>query len=224
MDVQMPEMSGLEATVQIRERERATGAHLPIIALTAYAMKGDRERCLEAGADGYISKPIQSAELFKLIAELTPAPEEAAWRKPGSEWRSEVFDQAKALELMGDDQDLLTELAALFAEDCPRRLAELREAVARGESKAVERVAHTLKGTASNFGAQATVTAALRLEEMGRSRNLTEGESAFATLETEVERLIVSLQALVARHSPETSGGGMQRASLPTNNGSTANV
>jgi CheY-like chemotaxis protein len=75
MDVQMPEIDGLEATAQIREREHGTGRHVPIIAMTAHAMKGDRERCLQAGMDGYLAKPIQPQELFETIARLLPAPE-----------------------------------------------------------------------------------------------------------------------------------------------------
>jgi CheY-like chemotaxis protein/HPt (histidine-containing phosphotransfer) domain-containing protein len=190
MDVQMPEMSGLEATAKIREREHATGGHLPIIALTAYAMKGDRERCLEAGMDGYVSKPIRSAELFQAIAEATKEP-----TGPPDESRPEVFDQAKALEVMGDDRELLAELAGLFAEDCPRRLSEIRQAIVRGEGKSVERAAHTLKGTASNFGAWATVAAAQRLEGIGCSRDLAEVKAAYGALETEVNRLIAQLSA-----------------------------
>jgi two-component system sensor histidine kinase/response regulator len=224
MDIQMPEMSGLEVTAHVRERERATGEHLPIVAMTAYAMKGDRERCLEAGMDGYISKPIRPAELFKVIADLSPAAKETANNQPMREFPLDVFDQAKALELMGDEQELLIELAALFAIECPQRLAEIGQAVVLGESREVERAAHKLKGAASNFAAQATTDAAQRLEEMGRSGDLAEGEAAYAVLKAEVERLIAALNTLVTQHCGEKPGGGMQGALSSANGGSPANV
>jgi CheY-like chemotaxis protein/HPt (histidine-containing phosphotransfer) domain-containing protein len=218
MDVQMPEMSGLEATARIRERERATGARLPIIALTAYAMKGDRERCLEAGMDGYVSKPIRSEDLFQAIAEATPVSAEGSDPAPLGEGQSEVFDQAKALEVMGDDRELLAELAELFAEDCPRRLTEIRQAITERKSERVERAAHTLKGTASNFGARATVAAARRLEEMGCSRDWPEVEAAYDALETEIKRLTAALGAFGAQHLGEKSVGNK---AVVTHNGNT---
>ena len=211
MDIQMPEMSGLEVTAQVRERERASGDHLPIVAMTAYAMKGDRERCLEAGMDDYISKPIQPAELYQVIADLFPTDKDKMNNQSSNEFPPEVFDQAKALELMGNETELLIELASLFAGECPRRLAEIGQAVARAESREVERAAHNLKGTASAFAAQATTDAARRLEEMGRSGNLSEAEAAYANLKREVERLIAALNALVARHRAPNPAGGTTR-------------
>jgi signal transduction histidine kinase/CheY-like chemotaxis protein len=102
MDVQMPEMSGLEATREIRGREQDAGAHLPIIAMTAYAMKGDRERCLEAGMDGYVSKPIQVTELFKVIGALEPMARKASAHRPLVEFCPEAFNQAMALASVED--------------------------------------------------------------------------------------------------------------------------
>jgi CheY-like chemotaxis protein len=208
MDVQMPEMSGLEATARIRERERATGARLPIIALTAYAMKGDRERCLEAGMDGYVSKPIQSAELFKLVAELTPIEQVARQAGKSEEQAEEVFDRAAALSLAGGDQELLAELAELFAADCLRLLTELGQAIARGESKGVECVAHTLAGTASNFGGRRVAVLARQLEELGRAENVIEAKPYYALLEVEVKQLTSALGALVGKNPGWKPGGG----------------
>jgi CheY-like chemotaxis protein len=114
MDVQMPEMGGFEATALIREREKKTGRHLPIIATTAYAMKGDRERCLTSGMDGYVSKPILAAELFREIDETL-----AAWGQgltgPANGLVAKVFDPAATLERTGGDEQLLGEMTVRFA-------------------------------------------------------------------------------------------------------------
>jgi two-component system, sensor histidine kinase and response regulator len=224
MDIQMPEMSGLEVTAYVRERELATGDYLPIVAMTAYAMKGDHERCLEAGMDGYISKPIRSAELFTVIADLSLAANKTANKQPTREFRLEVFDQAKALELMENELELLIELAAIFASECPQRLAEIRHAIALSESKEVEYTAHKLKGAASNFAAQATAAAAERLEEIGASGDLAEGGAAYVALETEVERLIAALNTFVAQHHLEKSDDEKQRGLLSASRGNVANV
>jgi len=196
MDVQMPEMDGFEATASIRQKERATGNHIPIIAMTAHAMKGDRERCLEAGMDDYISKPIQSEELFKLIAKLAPPQEPSAATAPAPEHQAVVFDQAAALAQVEGDQDLLVELAELFTGDCPRLLAEIKQAIARDEGNSLARAAHSLKGAASNFGAKSVVALAQHLEEMGRAEHLAEAGPVSLSLETEVERLNAALSTL----------------------------
>jgi PAS domain S-box-containing protein len=224
MDIQMPEMNGLEVATLVRERELTTGGHLPIIAMTAHAMKGDRERCFEAGMDGYVSKPIQSAELFQAIARVIRAAKEAADQLPLGDRPLDVFDQAMALEQMGDEVDLLSELSTLFANDCPRRLVDIRQAITLGDSKQVERIAHTLKGTASNFGARATVAAARRLEEMGRSKDLAEAEAAYTALEIEVERLIAALTSYAAQHPCKTPGIGMQSTFPSASNRDAANI
>jgi CheY-like chemotaxis protein/HPt (histidine-containing phosphotransfer) domain-containing protein len=191
MDVQMPEMDGLEATALIRVRERDNGVHVPIIAMTAHAMQGDRERCLAAGMDGYLSKPIQAAELLAAIAELVPAtvPEAPA----------EVFDQSVLLAQVEGDQELLAELVELFTEDSPRLLSEIEQAVVRGDGDGLARAAHTLKGAASNFGAHGVVTLARRLEEMGYAGELAEATATYAALGTEIERLNTALSGLFER-------------------------
>ena len=107
---------------------------------------------------------------------------------------------------MGNDEDLLTELSALFASECPERLAEIKQAMTLGDSKSVERAAHKLKGTASSFAAQTTSSAAQRLEEMGHSGDLTDGPAAYDQLETEVLSLVSALNSVVARHGVEKTG------------------
>ncbi len=191
MDVQMPETDGLEATVAIRAWEKAHEGHIPIIAMTAHALKGDRERCLEAGMDGYVAKPIRAADLLGEVERCVPkAPVElpepvgAPQSAPG-----EVLDCAALLEHMEGDPELLAEMVGLFLQDCPQLLAALREALARGDAGALRRAAHTLKGTVSNFAAPAATAAALRLERMGREGDLSQAAEGCAALETEIERL-----------------------------------
>src|SRR5256712_231047 len=212
MDVQMPEMDGFEATGAIRAREKTTGRHQPIIAMTAHAMKGDKERCLEAGMDGYVSKPVRTKDLFdeikKHVPSAEPPPTETSAKPPLPEATppvresAETLDRATLMERLEGDAGLLAEMVGLFLQDYPRLLAAMREAVARGDAKSLERAAHTLKGAVSNFAAPAATAAALRLEQMGRQANLTQAEEAFAALEAELDRL----KSLLAQFCQEVTG------------------
>ncbi len=170
MDVQMPEMDGFEAVAAIRKDETGTGRRLPVVALTAHAMKGDRERCLAAGFDAYVAKPIRSEILLATLAELASAPVAvpAPVASPASGDRS-IFDLDAALECTGGDLPLFREVLGLFLEDCPRLLAEARTAIEASDGPALRRAAHTLKGSAGNFAAAGVVAAAERLESSGRS-------------------------------------------------------
>ena len=201
MDVQMPTMDGLEATRRIRLREAETGREpVPIVAMTAHALKGDRERCLEAGMDDYVSKPLRPADLFDAIfrvcgvapGELSPQPP-AEVPQPAEE--PEVFDRAAALDLMEGDEELLDELVALFLEEVPPRLQELHAALTAAETNKLERIAHGIKGAASNLGAEAIRAAALALEQIGGAADLTAAPAALTRLEEELARLRVVLAA-----------------------------
>src|SRR5262249_20300261 len=135
MDVQMPEMDGFQATAAIRQREAKAGRHTPILAMTAFAMKGDRERCLAAGMDGYVSKPIRPRELFDAMAAvmgMAPPPVPP----PGSEQLApgEAPDWEAALERVGGDRELLVELVRLFLEQCPGWVEELRRGREAGDA------------------------------------------------------------------------------------------
>ena len=193
MDIQMPQMGGIETTMAIRQQEGASGARLPIIALTAHAMKGDRERCLEAGMDGYLSKPIQARELYAAIdAALSRAeqPEAAAvvGRQVG------VLDTAALLQRFDNELEFLRSLTRQFFGDWPRQLAEMRAAVAAGDGRALEQAAHRLKGALSYFAAPAALAAAARLEACARTGGLDQA-AALAQLEAELERLKQALAA-----------------------------
>ena len=152
MDVQMPEMDGFEATAAIRAREAGTGAHTPIIAMTAHALKGDRERCLAAGMDGYVTKPLRPQELYEALEGL-PLASVAGAAAAGSTSEPAVFDRDAALERMDGDVELLKELVGLFLDECPQRMAEIREALTRRDATKLRQAAHTLKGSVGNFGA-----------------------------------------------------------------------
>ena len=154
MDVQMPEMDGFEATAAIRRREAGTGRRMPIIAMTAHAMKGDRERCLEAGMDGYVSKPIQTRELYAAIAALGPGGAgRRRRRRPTARRRrrARCSIQAEALARVGGDWELLRSLTEVFFDSYPAQLAQLREAIGRGDAPTVYRLAHTLVGAVGIF-------------------------------------------------------------------------
>jgi two-component system, sensor histidine kinase and response regulator len=183
MDVQMPEMDGLEATKQIRRIQAETGIRTPILAMTAYAMKGDKERCLEAGMDGYVSKPIDIKELSDTIEKITSDVETPDQPKADA---SGIIDRDEVLERVAGDKELLNELIDLFIEDCPRLLAQVEQAIREQDPVRLEKAAHTLKGSVANFAADIAVKAALRLEIMGKGHDLTNAEEAFLDLKSKI--------------------------------------
>ncbi len=198
MDVQMPEMDGFEATATIRLRENATGKHTLIVAMTAHAMKGDRERCLAAGMDGYVSKPLQPHELFAVVERRASGENPAGAATAVAEHTAAPLDRHVALGRVGGDVALLKELLELFSEECQQWRADIRRAIHERDATVLQRTAHTLKGAVGNFGATAVFEAALRLEMMGRDGNLAGVEEAFARLLAELDRLEPALTALAA--------------------------
>jgi two-component system sensor histidine kinase/response regulator len=195
MDVQMPEMDGLQATRLLREREKRGGRHLPILAMTAYAMKGDRERCLAAGMDGYVTKPIRARELFEAIAAVVGQPLATAAASEESAGPGEAPDWEAALERVAGDRELLAELVRLYLRECPGWVGELRRALGAGDAVVVQRVAHNLKSCLGNFGARAAYENALRVETIGREGNLAGADEACRALELSLERLRPALAA-----------------------------
>lgn len=203
MDVQMPEMDGFEATGAIREREKLSGGRVPIIALTAHAMKGDRERCLSAGMDGYVSKPIAGEALFAELDRLSgrsPAPAPLIRQVTDSN-AAESFDRVSALARVDGDVELLSQLAALFLKEYPHVIAEIRLAAARGDRESVARAAHKLKGSAGSVSATATSRMAARVEGMGREGELASVQVICDNLEAELE----CFRAMTASLSAEPS-------------------
>ncbi len=194
MDVQMPEMDGFEATRQIRQWEQENGGHLPIVALTAHAMKGDRDRCMEAGMDAYVSKPVRARELFETmesvltVGRARPAPEAAPEQETpaGLDWKT-------AMEAVQGDQGLLRELIEIFLDDGPKLMSQAREAQAEGDAAVLQRAAHTLKGSVRLFGATQAFDLCFELESLAKRSELQQAAAAIARLEEELERLVESL-------------------------------
>jgi CheY-like chemotaxis protein/HPt (histidine-containing phosphotransfer) domain-containing protein len=191
MDVQMPIMDGLEATRAIRKREKHHGGHVPIIAMTAHAMKGDRERCIAAGMDQYLSKPIRAHQLVGLLAKIAlhEDPTTEVMETMVSNSTSEVVDWNEALRTAGGNRELLTEIVEAFLEESRRLMKSMLEAVEQGDMTTLERAAHTLKSAARYFGASHASETALRLELMGRDRQLPHVREALAELEGQLENL-----------------------------------
>lgn len=187
MDLQMPEMDGLEATAAIRQKEQKTGGKLPIIAMTACAMKGDRERCLAAGMDGYISKPIQAQELFNEVERHVSKPE-AETRDMGAQSPSPVIDKKALLDTVEGDVEFLVELVQLFLDSYPGQLTVIRDAIARKDSQALVKAAHSVKGTVANLRALSAFDAAMKLEMIAQKGDMAHAKEASIALEGEIER------------------------------------
>jgi PAS domain S-box-containing protein len=201
MDVQMPEMDGLDATSAIRAWEKTAGTHTPIIAMTAHAMKGDRQRCLAAGMDGYTSKPIRIGELEHTIAQLISPTNSAKVPVSEADQADSAIDHTALLAGVDGNRRLLRELVRLFLADCPRRLAEIKEAIRRGDAGALGRAAHALKGSVGNFAAKNAFAAAQRLEIMSRDIDLDNVGKACVTLESELALLSEELRKLTMTSS-----------------------
>jgi two-component system, sensor histidine kinase and response regulator len=189
MDIQMPEMSGIEVTSLIREKEKGTNRRIPIIATTASAMNEDRDRCLEAGMDAYLAKPIERTALFEAMDMLLRV---SNTEKNGSDRArptDPVFDAAAALESLDGDFDLLREIIGISQVQFTKHLQYIRDGVATGDPKLVERAAHALKGTAANLLATGVVQASSDLEEMGRAGSLAGSQEALQSVEEEISKL-----------------------------------
>jgi CheY-like chemotaxis protein len=227
MDIQMPDMDGFEATARIREREQATGNHIPIVAMTAHAMKGDRERCLQAGMDAYVSKPIQASVLYDTLASVVPSDspalrEERALAQQSLEGaRStnavelgadsaprtlppDVLDKAALLARVGGRADRLRRIVGVFLEESTGLMAKLNDAIATGQASGLKRPAHSLKGAVGIFGVQTVFDAAAAVEALGEAGELAGASDACLRLEREMESLRSALAALVS--SPEEVG------------------
>jgi CheY-like chemotaxis protein len=199
----MPELDGLDATREIRAHERRNGGRLPILALTAHAMREDHARCLEAGMDGYVSKPIRSEELFSAIERVLAivgdggAPGRTPERRRPAATPASLLDENELLERVDGDRELLLDLVELFYSDLPQRLREADAAVASGDAPEVERIAHSLAGAIGNLAAHRALAAARRLEARAAARDQAALAPSLGELRLELGLLKPALRALV---------------------------
>ena len=191
MDLQMPKMGGFEATAEIRRRELESGGHIRIVAMTAHAMGGDRERCLAAGMDGYVPKPIDPAVLCASVEEDGQAVSVSAPGATGAPGKPEapapvvLIDRGHIMKRLGGDEELFAEVIRLFLEDCPVRLAAIKKAVDHDDAEQIRQTAHALKGAAGNMSATKLVEATATLERIGAEGRLYAASAAWRQLSAE---------------------------------------
>jgi PAS domain S-box-containing protein len=208
MDVQMPEMGGLEATQLIREKEKSTGEHLPILAMTAHAMQGDRERCIAAGMDGYLAKPIDPKSFLQTVEGISlratqseTTPKDAAEREEGGDGHRSL-DAKALLEWFSGNRKLLRNIVKTFRDDCPRMMARIRTALAANDANLLAEGAHALKGSVGNFGPTAALEVTREMEKIARQGKLDGAWELYATLEDEIALLLPALHAIGAQKRP----------------------
>jgi len=199
MDVQMPEMDGFTATSAIRQQEKTTGKHIPIVALTARAMKGDRERCLAAGMDEYLTKPISREEIEATIARLFDTKEHSL--------ESPYWSRSKMLKQMGGDETLLKEIMTIFLTESPEMLSRMEQSLLHHDPSMLEQAAHRLKSDLGYLGATETARLASQLEESGRAGNIEGVAKLLAELKSQMVRLCASMgEGTDAIGIPQTAG------------------
>ncbi|RXH54268.1 response regulator [Granulicella sibirica] len=198
MDVQMPEMDGITATMKIRLHEQTTGGHQPIVAMTALVMKGDRERCIAARMDGYLSKPIRPVELDEVLdgymaRKTSPTETEAASAEAKSAPSHESVNVTELLERIDGDIEFIAELSDIFRNDYPRQLQAVSACIRAGDAEGLKRAAHTLKGALANLSAIHASSIAADLEQIGDSGNLDQAQEDVDRLNEELPRVLTAL-------------------------------
>jgi CheY-like chemotaxis protein/HPt (histidine-containing phosphotransfer) domain-containing protein len=194
MDVQMPHMDGLTATRKIREKESPTGSHIPIIAMTAHAVKGDREKCFEAGMDGYVSKPVTIRAIADAIAEFFPLQDRVEMALPSPPTFASGWSRSKLVQMLNGDESLARELVGIFLEESPKQLESLRRAVETVDQQEVERISHSLKSELGYLGLKDAAEKAKELERISREGNLQSAAQLFASLETHMLAALATMQ------------------------------
>jgi two-component system, sensor histidine kinase and response regulator len=195
MDVQMPEMDGLAATAAIRESEQRSGTHLPIFAMTAHAMKGDREQCLAAGMDGYLTKPVRFSDIQQTLTGVAADLRTAHPSAVNGSW-----DRAAALDRVEGDEELLQDICRIFLEESPKLMTSLKLGLAQDNPEAVQRAAHSLKGESGYLGAANVSQMAKQLETMGRDHELSQAPAVLEQLLKEMASLTSAVRQATGVH------------------------
>ena len=201
MDVQMPEMGGFEATALLREREAARGAYTPVIAMTAHAMPGDRERCLAAGMDDYVAKPVQPTALAAALAGIGSGEVRVRHREAAAAAATRpltAFDRDALLANLGGDHELMQQLAELYLNDETALRQQLDEACDSDDLQAIHQAVHSLKGAIANFSADSAMAAATALESLCRNGETAELDQAIGRFNTELDRFTDALRGVAA--------------------------
>ncbi len=187
MDVQMPKMGGFDTTKMIRKNEKIKGDHVPIIAMTAHAMQGDKQKCLDAGMDDYVSKPIKADELYAVIERTLKLQEYKDEKTVEESSSGSSIDLSNILETVDGDKALVEELVHDLLREVPKQLETLRITIEQGDSENLMKEAHDFKGEIGNFGIQTAYHLAFDLENMGKSHELDHAKITFQKLEQEME-------------------------------------
>ncbi|MGH9345090.1 MAG: PAS domain S-box protein [Terriglobia bacterium] len=195
MDIQMPRMDGFEATAMIRRMQKGSGKRVPVVAMTAHAMKGDKERCLKAGMDGYISKPVRRSEIIGTIERFT------GWRtrivEAPAAARLPVFNLEESVERLGGNRKLLCEMAGIFLKATPAELANMRPAISDNDREKLKRSLRTLESALGAFSGGAALQSALDLENEISQNQPQRIIEAFQRLEKQIDDLSMALAELV---------------------------
>jgi two-component system sensor histidine kinase/response regulator len=204
IDVQMPEMDGFEATRAIRLEEQGTKRHLPIVAMTAHALKGDKERCLDAGCDGYLAKPIDSRSLYETVEGIVASNNLSAESSSPADQGEPIWEPSAALARVDGDLPFLKEMIQLFESNCPKWIAELDKAVRAGDAKSINKAAHSIKGVTATFCAKSATEQALLLETKGKNGDIENVAQDSLELKRRLDALV---HALVAFSETAAPGG-----------------
>jgi CheY-like chemotaxis protein len=201
MDIQMPEMDGLDATRIIREKEKETGGHIPIAAMTAHTLETDRENCRKAGMDAFIAKPIRQDEFLSVIEELTSSCVKSETKGNSHSDLGKVIDKAALFAIVDGNKELLKQLISLYFQNLPKVMSQIEEGIASGNSEMITFGAHALKGMSYNLSAVSVAQKSLELEKMGREGKLSGAEEKYAVLKKEIERLKTAAETLMEENA-----------------------
>ena len=192
----MPEMDGFEALASIRTLERAESRRrpTPIVALTAHAMKGDQDRCLDAGFDGYLSKPVRSADLDKAMVAIA-----SGGMGPGRVTHASGFNQSFALEQAGGDECLLRDLIELFLNRAPGQFQRVQDGIDHGDCQSTARSAHILKGSVSHFLDPEALAPLHELERLSKAGRMVEAREQFAAVKALIDDLFALMSETTTR-------------------------